>query len=211
MLATDWVYDNNNKNSHVRLRPKTLWDDMLSRHQRECDDLVRLEQKHGNKLKRVASTETVRESLTGGDMASTSGKNISGYSQQVLQKKRRIDSAQESKKSISSTASSISISDSLSVPSNAVREQELVASTSRDMHSHSHSHPHSHEAVLSREAYFSLRSLRPRKSSDSHLSSASESSFSDISAISGTSDWDMFEDESIGQFLNVEDNAASTT
>lgn len=205
MLATDWVYDSNNKNSQVRLRPKTLWDDMLSRHQRECDDLVRLEQKH-NRLKRVASTETVRESLTGGDMASTSGENIPGYSQQVLQKKRRIDSAQESKKSISSTTSSISaISDPLSVPSIAVREQELVASTSRDMHSHSHSH----EGVLSREAY-SFRSLRPRKSSDSHLSSASESSFSDISTISGTSDWDLLEDESIGQFLNVEDIPAST-
>jgi len=188
MLATEWVYDNNNKNSQVRLRPKTLWDDMLSRHQRECEDLVRLEQKHENKLKRVASTETVRESLTGGDMAATSGKNIPGYSQQVLQKKRRIDSAQESKKTISSTASSIS--DSLSVPSIAVREQELVASTSRDMHSHSHSH----EAVPSREACFSLRSLRPRKSSDSHLSSASESSFSNISAISSPGDWEILED-----------------
>lgn len=201
MLATDWVYDNNNKNSQARLRPKTLWDDLLSRHQRECDDLVRLEEKHGNKLKRVASTETVRDSLTRDDTAVISGKNIPGNSQQVLQKKRRIDSGQESKKTISSTTSSNS--DSLSVPS-IVREQELVASTSRDIHSPSPSH----KAVLRRDASFSLRSVRPRKSSDSYLSSASESS--DISN-SGTSDWDMFEDDSISKILKVDDTAGVTT
>lgn len=203
MLATDWVYDNNNKNPQVRLRPQSLWDDLLSRHQRECDDLVRLEEKHGNKLKRVASTETVRDSLTGrGDTAATSGKFIPGYSQQALQKKRRIDSGQEARESSSSASSSIS--DSLSVPpSIAVQEQELVASTSRDMHSHSH------EPVLRHEAYVSLRSLRRRKSSDSHLSTASESSFSDIS-ISSTSDWEMLEGESIGQYLKVEDTATTT-
>lgn len=175
MLATDWVYDQNNKNPQVRIRPKSLWDDLLSRHQRECDDLVRLEEKHGKKLKRIASTETVRESeLTGrGDMVATSGEFIPEHSQQALQKRRRIDSRPESRESISSTASSIS--DFLSTPS------------IREAYSH---HP-----------------LRPRRSSDSYLSTASESSFSNISC---TSDWEMLDDESIGQHLNDEDTAITT-
>ncbi|KDR72579.1 hypothetical protein GALMADRAFT_213117 [Galerina marginata CBS 339.88] len=60
MLATEWVYDNNNSSSSVRLRTSSLWDEILARHQRELDDLQRLEERT---LKRSTSTETIRQRL----------------------------------------------------------------------------------------------------------------------------------------------------
>ena len=59
MLATEWVYDANNSNSGVRLRTASLWDEVFARHQKECDDLIRLEEK--STLKRSCSLETIRE------------------------------------------------------------------------------------------------------------------------------------------------------
>lgn len=59
MLATEWVYDANNTNSAVRLRTTSLWDEVFARHQKECDDLIRLEEK--STLKRSCSLETIRE------------------------------------------------------------------------------------------------------------------------------------------------------
>jgi len=172
MLATDWVYDKSNLNSRVQLRPKSLWDDLLSRHQRECEDLVRLEEKDVKRLKRVASTETVRESLNEGDVTT-------GHSQRALQKRRRIDSGQESNEFISIAAPPISDS--------------LLFS-------------HSPEPLRHFDTYFPLR---PRKLSraDSVSSFKSDSSFSNISA---TSEWEILEDESIGQFLRNEDTATKT-
>ncbi|KAI0359583.1 acyl-CoA N-acyltransferase, partial [Trametes cingulata] len=54
MLDTDWTI-------HTRLKssPKSLWDELLERHQRERDELLRLEERH-NKLRRTSSMETVR-------------------------------------------------------------------------------------------------------------------------------------------------------
>ncbi|KJA16665.1 hypothetical protein HYPSUDRAFT_284726 [Hypholoma sublateritium FD-334 SS-4] len=59
MLATEWVYDANNDTSAVRLRTTSLWDEVFARHQKECDDLIRLEEK--STLKRSCSLETIRE------------------------------------------------------------------------------------------------------------------------------------------------------
>jgi hypothetical protein len=84
MLDTDWIYDQNNgMDSRVRLRPKSLWEEVFARHQKECDDLVTLEERAG--LKRSSSIETIRERATssaaasmyaeserGGDMTDTS-------------------------------------------------------------------------------------------------------------------------------------------
>ncbi|PPR02213.1 hypothetical protein CVT26_012105 [Gymnopilus dilepis] len=58
MLATEWVYDNDNTSSSVRLRTSSLWDEILTRHQRELDELERLQQRT---LKRSTSTETIRQ------------------------------------------------------------------------------------------------------------------------------------------------------
>ena len=54
ILATDWALDNNN----ARPRPKTLWEDLLFCHQREREELLRMEEKT---LKRSTSTETIRD------------------------------------------------------------------------------------------------------------------------------------------------------
>jgi len=54
ILATDWVLDINN----ARPRPKTLWEDLLFCHQREREELLRMEEKT---LKRSTSTETIRD------------------------------------------------------------------------------------------------------------------------------------------------------
>ena len=54
ILATDWVLDINN----ARPRPKTLWEDLLFCHQREREELLRMEEKT---LKRSSSTETIRD------------------------------------------------------------------------------------------------------------------------------------------------------
>lgn len=164
MLATDWVYDENGdkKRPPVSLRPKSLWDDLLSRHQRECDDLVRLEEKQAKRLKRVASTETIREFAPSGI---------------VLQKRRRTDSGQESTGSISSPGSSFS--ESLSFQ----RQASLL---------------HSPEPIQLREVTLSLRSPPRRKFSDSRSSISSGSSFSNVSS---TSDWEMLDDEAIGDLL----------
>ncbi len=59
MLATEWVYDANNSDRGVRLRTASLWDEVFARHQKECDDLIRLEEK--STLKRSCSLETIRE------------------------------------------------------------------------------------------------------------------------------------------------------
>ena len=53
ILATDWVFDNNN----ARPRPKTLWEDLFVHHQREREELLRMEEKT---LKRSTSSETIR-------------------------------------------------------------------------------------------------------------------------------------------------------
>lgn len=63
MLDTDWVYDQNNSpDSRVRLRPRSLWEEVFARHQKECDDLITLEERSG--LKRSNSIETIRELAT---------------------------------------------------------------------------------------------------------------------------------------------------
>jgi hypothetical protein len=186
MLATEWVHDNNNENPQAHIRPKSLWDDLITRHQRECDDLVRLEEKQRRRLKRAASTETVREPPRGEPTgpigtAATSRGSISLYSQRALQKKRRLVMPEGS---IYSNPSESSTSEYLSVQSqSSTQEKQPVASTSRN--------PFSQSAQRS-ESSFATSSLHSRKLSDSPPSIAS--SFSDIS---GTSDWEMLDDESI--------------
>ena len=45
MLSIDWVCDMNNEQFGVRLRTKSLWEEVFARHQ-ECDNLIHLERSH---------------------------------------------------------------------------------------------------------------------------------------------------------------------
>ncbi|PPQ73835.1 hypothetical protein CVT24_012260 [Panaeolus cyanescens] len=58
MLAMEWSVD---LGGYYRIRPKSLWDEVLSRHRWEQEELLRLEDRS---LKRTHSTETIRESAS---------------------------------------------------------------------------------------------------------------------------------------------------
>ncbi|KAF9482697.1 hypothetical protein BDN70DRAFT_874703 [Pholiota conissans] len=113
MLVTDYVYDKNSEDSAVRLRPKSLWDEVFARHQKECDDLIRLEERSG--LKRSCSIETIRERISASasymtdseradDMTDTASSVRSGASS----KRRRMDGSSRSVLAASNSGGSIS-------------------------------------------------------------------------------------------------------
>lgn len=67
MLDTEWVI----RKSFVGMTkvPTTLWDEMLERHARECDELIDWDERHGvsgvgGGMARSASVETVRRSMS---------------------------------------------------------------------------------------------------------------------------------------------------
>jgi len=177
MLATEWVLDNSNKNPRTHIRPKSLWDDLITRHQRECDDLVRLEEKQRRRLKRAASTETVREPPRE-EPSGRIGTTATSSSYRAWQKKRRLERPEGS---IYSNPSESSTSEYLSVHSqSSIQEKQPVASTSRSPFP---------QCVQRPESSFASSSLR--------LSDSPPSIPSSYSDISGTSDWDMLDDESV--------------
>ncbi|KAJ7637176.1 hypothetical protein FB45DRAFT_829529 [Roridomyces roridus] len=55
ILATDWSI-----RSFLKPAPKSLWDELFLRHQREREELLRWDEKQSRSLKRSASTETLR-------------------------------------------------------------------------------------------------------------------------------------------------------
>ncbi|KAJ7637172.1 hypothetical protein FB45DRAFT_908468 [Roridomyces roridus] len=63
ILDTDWAL-----RSVIRSAPKSLWDEMFLRHERERDELLRWENRS---LKRSASTETIRVGGGGADPVDT--------------------------------------------------------------------------------------------------------------------------------------------
>jgi hypothetical protein len=116
ILATDWAFDNNN----VRPRPKTLWEDLLFCHQREREELLRMEEKT---LKRSTSTETIRDNAlitpsiaNTSETSSVADSSISANSSARKEnlKRKRVEVGSDPVKSTSrQRASSISTSSSI--------------------------------------------------------------------------------------------------
>lgn len=82
ILATEWIHDRSNM-GRTRLLPRSLWDEILSRHQREQEEFIRKEeQKLGTwpgRLHRSSSVETVRALDVPTAMAVDSGVESSGF------------------------------------------------------------------------------------------------------------------------------------
>jgi len=66
ILATEWIHDHCNM-PKAKLLPSNLWDEILSRHQREQEEFIRMEEKKlgiwAGSLKRSSSLETIRETV----------------------------------------------------------------------------------------------------------------------------------------------------
>ena len=111
ILATDWVFDHNN----ARPRPKTLWEDLLVYHQREREELLRMEEKT---LKRSISSETIRNEVpTAPSITSTKRKRVELGSDPV-------QSTSKLRAPSTSTSSSVGTFDTMSIISS---EWELPA------------------------------------------------------------------------------------
>jgi hypothetical protein len=127
ILATDWVFGNNK--ARARARPKTLWEDLLFCHQREREELLRMEEKT---LKRSTSTETIRDktplapsiaSTSRSETSSVADSSISANSsagKESLKRKRAeagsnlVKSTSRPRAPSTSTSSSIETFDSMS-------------------------------------------------------------------------------------------------
>lgn len=58
LLVTDWFMHVRDRRNNFRPAPKSLWDALFMRHQQECEELLRWEDK---RLYRTSSLETIRE------------------------------------------------------------------------------------------------------------------------------------------------------
>ncbi|CAA7268361.1 unnamed protein product [Cyclocybe aegerita] len=110
ILATEWFYDRNNSpTSSIHIRPRSLWDEVITRHQRERDELFKLQEKECNsgRLKRTNSMETIREKAPTVDYYPSDSASVSGFAtdSSVEQepyspgKRRRVDSSSVSGRS----------------------------------------------------------------------------------------------------------------
>ncbi|KAF5318662.1 hypothetical protein D9619_010692 [Psilocybe cf. subviscida] len=119
MLATEWALDVTNPSGprKARLRSESLWDEVFTRHQHECDELLRLEEK-SSPLKRIPSSETIKDynmtvdsgasnfPSTSASEAAESEAGVAGTSA----KRRKIDSRRTSIRESVMSARSASIS-----------------------------------------------------------------------------------------------------
>lgn len=83
ILATEWVHDSNTRSSR-RLLPSSLWDEILSRHQREQEEFVWREERNFRdnsslSRKRTSSLETIREGVPTA-LSHESGAESAGFS-----------------------------------------------------------------------------------------------------------------------------------
>jgi hypothetical protein len=68
ILATEWIYDHSNL-ANAKILPSNLWDEVFSRHQREQEEIIRMEERKTGtwpgclSLKRSSSLETIREAV----------------------------------------------------------------------------------------------------------------------------------------------------
>ncbi|KAF9529990.1 hypothetical protein CPB83DRAFT_834575 [Crepidotus variabilis] len=83
ILVTEWVYDHSTR-SDTRLLPTSLWDEVLTRHQREQEEIIQLEERKfgygSSSLKRTSSMETIREMTAPTPLNLDSGAESSGFS-----------------------------------------------------------------------------------------------------------------------------------
>ncbi|KAJ3494479.1 hypothetical protein NLJ89_g10799 [Agrocybe chaxingu] len=101
ILATEWFYDRNNSpTSSIHLRPRSLWDEVITRHQRERDELVKLQEKEcsSGRLKRTNSMETIRERVPTVDYYPSDSASVSGFTtdssiEREPGKRRRVESS----------------------------------------------------------------------------------------------------------------------
>lgn len=97
MLDTDWVM-RTSISPRFRVAPKSLWDELFARHQREREELLRWEERN-YPLKRSMSMETVRNEVAPSsvstsaseDEAMTDSESVISATRRVNGKKRRID------------------------------------------------------------------------------------------------------------------------
>ncbi|THV07096.1 hypothetical protein K435DRAFT_742717 [Dendrothele bispora CBS 962.96] len=136
LLDTEWIM-----RAYFRAAPKTLWDEMLLRHEREREALLRWEHIH---LKRTSSTETLRsvQPMTPiGVTSQSEGEASDAHSTKSMladKGKRKMDAIEDPFASeAGSRASSVSLSDSetedrldYSVPSRKLRRVEEPVSDS---------------------------------------------------------------------------------
>ena len=80
ILATEWIHDHS---SMAKLLPSSLWDELLSRHQREQEEFIRMEKRKSGSwsggLKRSSSVETIREVVPVTALSVESGVDSSGF------------------------------------------------------------------------------------------------------------------------------------
>lgn len=76
------MHDRNARSPNARLRPSSLWDEILSRHQREQEEFIHMEEKKSKlwsgSLKRSSSIETVRQEVPTA-LSTDSGAESSGF------------------------------------------------------------------------------------------------------------------------------------
>jgi len=97
MLDTDWVM-RTSISPRFRVAPKSLWDELFARHQREREELLRWEERN-YPLKRSISMETVRNIVAPSsvstsaseDEAMADSESVVSATSRVKGKKRRID------------------------------------------------------------------------------------------------------------------------
>jgi len=113
ILATEWIHDHSNM-TKAKILPSNLWEEILSRHQREQEEFIRMEeQKSGTwpgRLKRSISLETIRETVPT-TLSLESGAESSGFmtdassSSSVLSISKRIKTGSHSRPAAGSNTS----------------------------------------------------------------------------------------------------------
>ena len=81
ILATEWIHDRYNM-AKAKILSSNLWDEIISRHQREQEEFIRMEEKKAGtwpgRLKRSSSVETIREAVPTA-LSLESGAESSGF------------------------------------------------------------------------------------------------------------------------------------
>ncbi|EDR09523.1 uncharacterized protein LACBIDRAFT_318670 [Laccaria bicolor S238N-H82] len=120
MLDTDWVM-RTCISPRFRVAPKSLWDELFARHQREREELLRWEERN-NILKRSISMETVR------NIVALSSASTSASEDEAMTDSESVNSATASSKRVNGKKRRIDVGDSYDASaSESEGEPELVA------------------------------------------------------------------------------------
>jgi hypothetical protein len=185
MLDTDWVM-RTSISPRFRVAPKSLWDELFARHQREREELLRWEERN-YPLKRSMSMETVRNivapssssvstSASEDEAMTDSGSAVSATasSRRVNGKKRRIDVGDAYDASASESEGEPELVTGLHSPPPSYDPTEWLAQV-RSHRSTSPASSQSGESIHSDGSYTTSSS-----SQWDHMESASDGSLSDF-------------------------------